>query len=126
MISDPIADLLTRIRNGYLARKTRVRVPFSVFKEKLARILAREGFLKEVQKEDQGLVLKLKYHQGEPAVRGVKRVSKPGRRVYKKAKDIRAVQPGLGRAVISSPQGLVTDREARKKHLGGEVVCEIW
>lgn len=126
MISDPIADLLTRIRNGYLARKTRVRVPFSAFKEKLARILAREGFLKEVRKEDRELVLKLKYHQGEPAVGGVRRVSKPGRRIYKKAREIKAVQSGLGRTVISSPQGLVTDREARKKQLGGEVICEIW
>lgn len=126
MISDPIADMLTRIRNGYLAQKRGVTVPFSGFKEKLAQVLVQEGFLKEAKKDNRDLVLRLKYSQGRAAVEGVKRISKPGRRVYKKAKDVKTIRSGLGRLVISSPQGLITGQEARKKKLGGEVVCEIW
>lgn len=126
MVSDPIGDMLIRIRNGYLAQKNRVQIPYSGFKEKLAQVLVREGFLKEVKKEDRDLVLKLKYFQGQPVVQGLKRVSKPGRRVYKKAREVKPAQSGLGRAIISSGQGLITDQEARKKKLGGEVICQIW
>lgn len=126
MISDPIGDMLSRVRNGYLARKRMVVVPFSGFKEKLAQILIKDGFLKEVERRERDLVLKLKYVQGQAVVQGLKRVSKPGRRIYQKAKDIKVVRSGLGRKIISSRQGLVTDQEARKKKLGGEVVCEVW
>jgi len=126
MLSDPIADMLTRIRNGYLAKKKKVIVPFSVLKERLAKILAREGFLKEVKREERELVLQLKYQGGQPAVRKIKRISKPGRRIYKKVRDLKSIQSGLGISIISSPRGLITDKEARKKHLGGEVICEVW
>jgi len=126
MLSDPIADMLTRIRNGYLAKKKKVVAPFSGICEQLAQILTREGFLKGVKKGEKELILQLKYQDGEPVIREIKRVSKPGQRIYKKAKDLKSIQSGLGIAIISSPQGLVTDKEARKKHLGGEVVCEVW
>ena len=126
MITDPIADMLTRMRNGYLARKSRVAVPFSGFKKELGQVLVREGFLKEVHREERDLVLKLKYLQGRPVVQGVKRVSKPGRRIYRKAKEIKVVRSGLGQLIISSQQGLLTGQEARGKQLGGEVLCEIW
>jgi small subunit ribosomal protein S8 len=126
MVSDPIGDMLSRIRNGYLAGKRTVVVPLSGFKEKLAQILIKDGFLKGVERREQDLVLKLKYVQGQAVVQGLKRVSKPGRRIYQKAKDIKVVRSALGRKIISSPQGLVTDQEARKRKLGGEVICELW
>ena len=126
MLSDPIADMLTRIRNGYLARKKKVAVPLSGFKEKLAKILVREGCLKEAKREERELILRLKYQDGEPVIREIKRISKPGQRIYKRAKDLKSIQSGFGVAIIASSQGLVTDKEARKKRLGGEVICEVW
>lgn len=126
MVSDPIADLLTRIRNGYMAKKKKVPVPYSDFKEKLSRVLVEEGFLKSVKKEGRELILRLRYQNNEPAVQAIRRISKPGRRIYKKAKDLRRIQSGLGVSIISSPQGLIIGKEARRKHLGGEVVCEVW
>ncbi len=126
MISDPIADLLTRIRNGYLAKKKKVVAPYSDFKERLSQILVREGFLKNVKKEERELILRLQYQNKEPAVQAIRRISKPGRRVYKKAKDLKSTQSGLGVSIVSSPQGLITGKEARRKCLGGEVICEVW
>lgn len=126
MVSDPIADVLTRIRNGYLAKKKKVIVPFSGLKEKLAQILVKEEFLREAKREGQELILQLKYRAGQPAVQRIRRISKPGRRIYKKAKELKSIQSGLGISIVSSPQGLMTNKEARKKRLGGEVICEVW
>lgn len=126
MITDPIADFLIRIKNGYRVGKKKVRVPFSKIKEKLAEILVRCGYLQKVKKEKDELILFLKYVDGVPVLEDLRRVSKPGCRIYKKAREIKPVQSGIGVAIISTPGGLMTDREARKRKIGGEVICEIW
>lgn len=130
MVSDPIADMLTRIRNGYMAKKNKVNVPFSNIKQKLAEILVKEGFLAGCQTAQEGkeksLILRLAYKEDNPAVTQLKRVSKPGQRVYQTADRLPRVLSGLGIAIVSTSGGLMTAREARKKNLGGEVVCEVW
>lgn len=130
-MTDPIADFLTRIRNGYQARKKIVEVPYSKIKERIGQILVKEGYLKEMEAkrgktQEKKLVLALKYKGREPSVTGIKRVSKPGVRVYARAGKIPKSPWGFGVTVLSTSQGLVTDKEARKKKIGGEVVCQIW
>ena len=129
--SDPIADMLTRIRNASLVRKPEVRMPHSHIKEALAAVLAKEGFLGDVTRAEAAgqaqLVVRLKYDEKQqPAIRGISRVSKPGQRIYVPKKKIPRIQQGLGVAVLSTPLGLLTDQEARKKGVGGEVMCTIW
>lgn len=131
MISDPIADILTRIRNGYLVRKKAVEVPYSQIKEQIAKILVKEKFLAktEIQGEkppQKKIVLHLKYEGKNPALTGIKQISKPGRRVYTKADKIPAVRLGFGVTIVSTSAGLMIDREAKKKNLGGEVICQVW
>ncbi len=131
MGTDPIADFLTRIRNALHARKDRVDIPWSRLKEAVAKVLQAEGFIGEfsVQSEDQKETLRvwLKYDmKGHPIVRGLKRISKPGRRVYVNATEIPLVQNGLGVNVISTSRGILVDREARKSHVGGEILCSVW
>lgn len=130
-MTDPIADMLTRIRNAYKARHNRVDVPGSKLLKELARILLEESLIsnfREIPDSRQNVLrIYLKYGPDEtPAMIGSKKISKPGRRVYKRAADIKRVRRGLGMAIISTSQGLVTDRVARAKHLGGEVVAHIW
>ncbi len=130
-MTDPIADMLTRIRNAYKARHIRVDVPGSKFLKELARILLEENLIsnfREIPDSRQNVLrIYLKYGPDEtPAMIGSKKISKPGRRVYKRAADIKRVRRGLGMAIISTSQGLVTDRVARAKHLGGEIVAHIW
>ncbi len=130
-MTDPIADMLTRIRNAYKARHIRVDVPGSKFLKELARILLDENFIsnfREIPDSRQNVLrIYLKYGPDEtPAMIGSKKISKPGRRVYKRAADIKRVRRGLGMAIISTSQGLVTDRVARAKHLGGEIVAHLW
>jgi small subunit ribosomal protein S8 len=130
MINDPIADMLIRLKNGYLARRQSVAVPYSKLKEGLAQILVEEGYVLKVkieqneQKKD--LVLRLKYQDGQPACRQVRRISKPGRRIYLGVTKLPRVLGGLGIAVVSTPRGLMTAKEARRERLGGEVICEVW
>lgn len=129
MVNDPYGDLLTRIRNGYLAGKRRVRLPHSIAKEKLAKTLLRAGYLKKVatiKKEHKLLELTLSYQGKEPAFSHLKRVSKPGQRVYLKVKQIHSVRSGLGVVIVSTSAGLMTGREARQKSLGGEIICQVW
>ncbi len=130
-MTDPIADMLTRIRNAYKARLIRVDVPGSKFLKELARILLEENLIsnfREIPDSRQNVLrIYLKYGPDEtPAMIGSKKISKPGRRVYKRAADIKRVRRGLGMAIISTSQGLVTDRVARAKHLGGEVIAHLW
>lgn len=126
---DPIADLLIRIKNATLSGHKTVLVPYSKPKESLANILQREGFLEKVEtsgdKKKKNLALTLVEKKGEPRLLEVKRISKPGRRVYIKAKDVEKMKRGLGTIIISSPEGLVTGKEALKKNLGGELICKI-
>jgi small subunit ribosomal protein S8 len=130
-MTDPIADLLTRIRNGILSRKATVDVPGSKLKKRLAEVLRDEGFLSAVTEsvvEDRSVLsITLRWDaQHQPAISGVKRSSKPGQRWYVAKDAIPKIRGGLGTAVISTSKGLMTDREARKAGLGGEVMCEIW
>lgn len=131
VMSDPIGDMLTRIRNGYLVRKKTVVIPYSRIKEKIVKILLKENFLANAKTQkgartQKTILLTLKYKDKEPALTGIKRISKPGLRVYAKANKIPAVRLGFGITIVSTPSGLLTDREARKKNLGGEVICQVW
>lgn len=126
MLSDPIADMLTRIRNAYQGGHQSARVPYSGFKEKVLRVLLKNNYLQQVKKERKELVIKLRYEKEKPALTKIKRISKPSLRVYKRADKLPYVLSGLGMAVISTSKGVMTGREARKKGLGGEVICEIW
>lgn len=129
-VTDPIADFLTRIRNAVKAKKVVVEIPSSKMKLGLADILKRNNFIDDyfVIEDNKQNILKihLRYHNGIPAITGLKRVSTPGLRVYKKKDELPRVLNGLGIAVISTPKGLLTDREAKNQSLGGEVVCFVW
>ncbi len=131
MNADPIADMLTRIRNANALRYESVSMPNSKIKEKIASILKKEGYISEYVVEGEGvkktLTLTLKYGaQGERVISGLKRISKPGLRVTVEADKLPRVLSGLGIAIISTSKGLLTDKEARKAHLGGEVICFVW
>ncbi len=131
VVTDPIADLLTRIRNGLIARHAEVRIPHSRLKVRLAEILAREGYVQEVEVIPAGIRseirVRLKYTPSrDPVIKGLRRVSKPGLRVYKGRSDLPRVQGGLGIAILSTSKGVMTDREARRQKVGGEILCEVW
>ena len=130
-MTDPIADLLTRIRNALIARHDRVDVPASKIKVAIVRILKDEGFIKnfKVSKDNkQGLIrIFLKYSDHNvPVINGLERISKPGRRVYEGSAGIEPVLSGLGVAIVSTSSGVMTDKEARRQNLGGEMICQIW
>jgi small subunit ribosomal protein S8 len=130
-MTDPIADMLTRVRNGLMVRKPFVLVPSSKLKVAIAQILLEEGFIQgyEVTNErpQPNIRLWLKYDQKRrPVVAGLERVSKPGRRVYKGKRELPWVYSGLGVAIVSTPKGVMTDREARRHGVGGEVLCYVW
>ncbi|MCY6371545.1 30S ribosomal protein S8 [Clostridium ganghwense] len=130
VMTDPIADMLTRIRNANIVRHEVVEVPSSTIKKAIANILLQEGYVKNVEEYADGAVpmlrMSLKYNQKERIITGLKRISKPGLRVYCKKDNIPKVLNGLGVAMISTSKGIVADREARKLGLGGEVICYIW
>lgn len=130
-MTDPIADLLTRMRNALMAKHDRLDVPHSKLKQNICGLLKSEGYIEDfstVEQEPQNsLRIYLRYNrEGVPAVRLIKRISKPGRRVYRGADDIKPVLNGLGVAIISTSKGLVTDRQAREQRIGGEILCEVW
>ncbi|MGD8859167.1 MAG: 30S ribosomal protein S8 [Myxococcales bacterium] len=130
MMTDPIADMLTRIRNAVTARHDRVDVPLSKLKLHIAEILKREGYIRDlsIQTEaPQSLTLFLKYGRGrQSAIAGLKRASRPGRRLYVKHDALPEVRGGLGISIISTSRGLLTDRQAQQQRVGGEVLCEVW
>ena len=131
MMTDPIADMLTRIRNGNNAKHDSVDVPASKIKKELAQILLNEGFIKGFDVIDdgkQGIIrVDIKYgRQNEKVISGIKRISKPGLRVYVKSTEVPRVLGGLGIAIISTSSGIMTDKEARKQTVGGEVICYVW
>ena len=129
-VTDPISDFLTRVRNASKAGKLRVHIPASNMKKSLAEILKTQKFINDysvVEDNKQDILrLELKYTNGNPAISGLKKISKPGLRVYKKSDKLPRVLNGLGIAVVSTSQGLLTDKDARKQAIGGEVVCYIW
>ena len=131
MITDPIADMLTRIRNGLVARHDSVEVPYSKIKKSIADILVREGFLESVELIESGVqsVMKVNLKYGvkkERVITGIKRVSKPGLRVYASSEKLPKVLGGLGIAIVSTSKGVMTDKEARAQHVGGEVLAYVW
>lgn len=131
-MTDPVADLLSRIRTAYMAKHDRLDVPASKLKLEVCRILKEQGYVESVEQLDGDSVKRqmriyLRYApDGEPLIRSIKRISKPGRRVYKGAEEIRPVLNGLGVGIISTSEGLLTDSQARQRRVGGEVLCEIW
>ena len=130
-LMDPIGDMFTRIRNGQLRRLTKVEMPSSNFRLKVLEVLKNEGFISSyhIEKKDNNkvsLVVDLKYYEGTPVIREIKRVSKPGRRVYSRATSIPRIQNGLGLAIISTNKGIMSDIEARKNNVGGEIICRVF
>ena len=131
MITDPIGDLLTRIRNGQLRGLAKIKSPNSKLRVHLLDVLQAEGFIRgyaEVEFKDgkRELEIELKYHEGRPVIRELKRVSTPGRRVYAGVEELKPHRQGLGLSIVSTPQGLMTDNDAREKNVGGEVLCQVF
>lgn len=129
-MSDPIADMLTRIRNAQAVSKETVVIPFSGLKYQIAKILGKEKFVGPIKRSGRGtrraILIELKYRDRVPVIAGLKRVSKPGQRIYRSRQNIRLIRGGHGIAIISTSKGLMSDKEARKQKLGGEVICEVW
>ncbi len=127
---DPIADMLIRIKNAQMARHETVLIPYSKLKFEIAKILKRDGWISDFSKKGKKVKkyveVNLKYSEGEPKISDLRRISKPSRKVYIKADAIKIIRQGFGSAIISTPDGLLTDKEAKAKKVGGEVLCEIW
>ncbi len=131
VVSDPIADMLTRIKNAYLAGKRTVEIDSSKTLKAIAKIILKEGYLKSIEEEKikkgfKKLKLTLKYKSHRPSLTKIKRISKPGVRIYVKVNKIPRVREGIGVTIVSTPKGLMTDKEAKKANLGGEIICQIW
>ena len=129
-MSDPLGDMLTRIRNAQQRGKSKVLAPASKFHATVLEVLKREGYIRNFRRlpapPGESLEIDLKYHEGAPVIREIARVSKPGRRVYSKIKDLRQIYSGLGIAILSTPRGVMSDAEARAANVGGEVLCRVF
>ena len=130
-MSDPLGDMLTRIRNAQMRRKTKVTSPASKLRQRVLDVLQSEGYIRGYSTVEYGdgkseLDIELKYYEGEPVIREIERVSKPGRRVYSSVRDLPRVNNGLGVSIISTPKGVMSDAEAREQNVGGEVLCRIF
>jgi small subunit ribosomal protein S8 len=130
-LMDPIGDMFTRIRNGQMRSLNSVEMPSSNFRLKILEVLKSEGFisnffLEKNENNKKTLRVDLKYYEGTPVIKEIKRVSKPGRRVYSRAVSIPRIQNGLGLAIISTPKGVMSDNEARKNNIGGEIICRVF
>ena len=130
-MSDPVADLLTRIRNGQQAKKESVTAPASNMRENVLGVLEREGYIRGFERYNvrtgiDEIKIELKYFDGEPVIREINRVSRPGCRVYSKIKDLPKVYNGLGIAILSTPRGVMSDAEAREANVGGEILCQVF
>jgi small subunit ribosomal protein S8 len=128
---DPIGDMFTRIRNGQMRKLTTIDVPASNFRLKILEVLKTEGyinnyFIEKKENNKKNLKVDLKYYEGVPVIKEIKRISKPGRRIYSKAVSIPKIQNGLGLAILSTPKGVMSDNEARKNNLGGEIICRVF
>lgn len=130
-MSDPLGDMLTRIRNGQMAKKSSIVAPASKLRSNVLEVLKREGFIRSFEEVEnrpgvREIKIELKYFEGAPAIQVISRVSKPGRRVYAKIKDLPVVYNGLGISIISTPRGVMSDAEAREANVGGEVLCQVF
>ena len=129
--TDPIGDMFSRIRNGQLRSLNSIEIPSSNFRRNILDILKREGYINDyfIEKNDYNkitLKITLKYYEGDPVIKEIKRISKPGRRVYSRATSIPKVMNGLGLAILSTPKGVMSDTEARKNNVGGEIICRVF
>ena len=129
-MTDPLGDMLTRIRNGQQARKDSILTPASKLRTRVLDVLQREGYIRGYSEEElagqRGLRIELKYFEGQPAIQHVARVSKPGRRVYSGARELPRIRNGLGMTIVSTPRGVLSDAEARDQNVGGEVLAEVF
>ena len=130
-LTDPIGDMFSRIRNGQMRSLDSIEIPSSNFRKNILEILKNEGCIKDyyIEKSENNkinLKINLKYYEGDPVIKEIKRISKPGRRVYSRANSIPRVMNGLGFAILSTPKGVMTDSEARKNNVGGEIICRIF
>ena len=130
-MTDPLGDMLTRIRNGQRAHKDQISSPASKLRSNVLGVLKREGYIRDYTHHElrpgiSEINIQLKYHEGAPVIRDISRVSKPGRRVYSKIKDLQRVYNGLGIAILSTPQGVLSDNEARDQNVGGEILCQVF
>ena len=130
-LTDPIGDMFSRIRNGQMRSLNSVDIPSSNFRQNILKILKNEGFIKDYyieksQNNKTNLKINLKYYEGDPVIKEITRISKPGRRVYSRANSIPKVMNGLGLAILSTPKGVMSDVEARKNNLGGEIICRVF
>tara|TARA_B100001996_G_scaffold234111_1_gene180727 strand:+ start:288 stop:686 length:399 start_codon:yes stop_codon:yes gene_type:complete len=128
---DPVGDMLTRIRNGQMRSLNKINIPFSVFRSKILEVLKKEGYIinfsiDKGENNKKLLLVDLKYYEGQPVIREIKRISKPGRRVYSRATSIPRVHNGLGLAILSTSKGVMSDSEAIKNNLGGEIICRVF
>ena len=129
-LSDPIGDMIARVKNAQARNHKKVELPSSNFKSKIADILKNEGFIKDYKILDNGkkpiLTLELKYHSGNPVISNFERISKPGRRIFSSADSLPRINNGLGIAILSTPKGVMTDIDARKQKVGGEIICKVF
>ena len=128
-LSDPIGDMLARIKNSLMRNHSKVKLPSSKFKVKLAEVLKSEGYIIDYKATDEKkpiLEINLKYNSGNPAISSIERVSKPGRRVFSSAESLPKINNGLGIAIVSTPRGVMTDIDARKQNIGGEIICKVF
>ena len=128
---DPIGDMLTRIRNGQMRSLNKINIPFSNFRLKILEVLKKEGYISDFKilsdkKNNVTLTVDLKYNNGLPVIKEIRRISKPGRRIYAKARSIPKIQNGLGLAIVSTSIGIMTDSDARNKNVGGEIICRVF
>jgi len=129
-LSDPIGDMLTRIRNSQMRNQKKVKIPSSKFKVKIAEVLKNEGYIIDynVSKDEKkpNLEINLKYSYGNPVISTIERISKPGRRIFSRAESLPKINNGLGIAILSTPKGVMTDIDARKQKIGGEIICKVF
>lgn len=123
---DTIADMLTIIRNGYLAKKIEANVPYSKFKFELVKVLEKQKYIGKVQKKDNFINIELLYDHRKPKISEIKKISKQGLRIYSKSKHLRSIKGGRGDLIVSTPAGVMTAKDAKKKNLGGEIICQVW
>ena len=130
-LTDPIADMITRIRNGLMRSHKKIEMPSSIFKTKILDVLKNEGFIIDYKIDDsenkkQNISINLKYHSGNPVINSIERISRPGRRIYSSAESVPKINNGLGIAILSTPKGVMSDMDARKQKVGGEIICKVF
>ena len=126
MVNDPVSDLVIRIKNGYRANLSEVRSPWSTMRERVAKVLQENKFIEKITREEDELVIALKYNGKVPVLTDIRRVSKPGVRIYTKVKKLPRVLGGLGINILSTPKGVMSDKQAKKLNVGGEIIAQVW